>query len=135
MGLRRSAAVATATLATLLTAGMAQASAAPPLSVEMSAVKCQDVSKLAALSPLLAEHLVGGTDGRVPHVQITIRSTGADDGAPYTITVDGQTRGQGYVGAHGTVTSGVALDNDATSHITVKSGDTVVVERTVTTHC
>ncbi len=135
MGLRRTAALSIATLATLLSAPMSHAGtgAAPPLTVEMSQVKCKDVSQLAEISPLLAEHLGGPDD--VAHVRITIRGTAETDGAPYRITVDGQTKGQGYVGANGVVITGVVLEEDTESHISVRSGNTVVLERTVTPHC
>lgn len=132
MRLRRVVAATAATVATLLIAPISQASTAPPLHVEMGDVECQDMSQLPAM---VAQHFDAGPDGRLPHVRITVRGTEQDNGAPYTITVDGTTKGQGYVGARGVVITGVTLTDSSPAHIVVRSNDTVLAERTVTAPC
>ncbi|RCW47069.1 hypothetical protein DFQ14_101413 [Halopolyspora algeriensis] len=147
MGLRRVTIAAATSLAALAAVPVAQAASvsgtAPPdttspgtapLRVELGEVQCRDLSELVSAFPVLTGQL--GTDpSSIPTVRYTLRAAAGSSNVPYTVTANGETKSTGSVGSGGLVSSGISLPNNSEVRIRITSGETVAVDRTVTTNC
>jgi hypothetical protein len=128
------AAAAFAALAATLTPSAlgiaAGGQAAAPLRVELEPPRCQDASALA--DPWLQNELAGAP--KVPIVRLTIRGT-SNSTVSYQVNVDDAQRNRGTVTPGGQVISEVSLPNGKDARVLVKSGQQVVLDRTVSARC
>ncbi|MBA8827294.1 hypothetical protein FHX42_004678 [Saccharopolyspora lacisalsi] len=132
MGFRRSAVVLATAAAALVSAPAA--GAAPPMSVELGHVHCNDLSWLKPMVPMLDDQVDEKLD-EVANIPVTIRGTENGDNAPFTITADGDRKAKGSVGPGGVVINGISVPDHGDVRIEVRSHGTVLLDRTVTVSC
>jgi hypothetical protein len=128
------AAAAFAALAATLTPSAvgigAGGQAAAPLRVELEPPRCQDASALG--DPWLQNELTDAPN--VPMVRLNIQGT-SNATVSYQVSVDDSQKNAGTVTPGGQVTSEISLPNGKAARVLVKSGQQVVLDRTVTARC
>lgn len=141
MGFRRRSTLIVPMLATLAVAAAPVAQGAPeaapppaPMSATMGKVQCKDFSGFAEAYPM-TEGMFGADPSRVPTVHFDLRTPLGSPAVPYVVTVNGEQRSSGTVGAGGHVVSDVILPNDRSARVMLNSGQRTMLDRMVMARC